>query len=112
MGDKMRDHCTTERSEDELAMLTDLPRFGQTNATFNEITQDPLVWKRMCSYHFNDNQIITFKSEIGNDNHTDWKHIYQLCYKKFGHTDQYSDMTVICSHCCSIHWKCLGHKCL
>lgn len=92
----------------------DVMRAGQTNTVLNEVTEESLLWKKLCLYHFSNIQIMTFllPSHTLEKNPADWKHIYRRCYKRFGRKESYADMLAICTYCSCIHWMSLGHPCI
>lgn len=127
---KLAEYQMKERNKDGRVMLSDLPtdclrtifsqisdhkdvlRAGQTSTTLNQVTEERSLWREMCLYHFNNRQILTFLPKQTDDVDIDWKNIYRRCYKRFGKKETFADMLALCSHCCSIHWKSLGHPCI
>lgn len=89
----------------------DISRAGQTSMQLHQISEDLILWKRMCMYHFSREQMSTFLASNEVDTTTNWKYFYQRCCKAFGTKDNYSDMLSICCNCSKIFWKRLGHPC-
>lgn len=125
-----------ERVEDSKVTLTDLPddcvrsilfciadhkdiiHAGQTAKSLQELSDELMLWRELCYFHFTNRQILTFLSAYvvtgsdGEADHVDWKNIYRRCYKRFGKKDTFADTLALCSHCCSIYWQSLGHPCI
>ncbi|XP_059155272.1 F-box only protein 32-like [Physella acuta] len=130
LANKLSEYQMKERNKDGKLMLDDLPadclrvifsqisdhkdvmRAGQTSSTLNQVTEERSLWREMCLFHFNNRQILTFLPKQNDTIEIDWKNIYKRCYKRFGRKETFADMLAICTHCCSIHWKALGHPCV
>ncbi|GFS25290.1 F box only protein 32 [Elysia marginata] len=129
---KMADYQMKQRDTDGGVMICDLPaeclreiflqiadhkdvmRAAQANTTLNEVTEESLLWKKLCLHHFSNIQIMTFllPSRTEENKPVDWKHIYRRCFKRFGKKESYADMLAICTYCSCIHWMSLGHPCI
>ncbi|KAK7100255.1 F-box only protein 32-like [Littorina saxatilis] len=125
-----------QRDEDNRVTLSDLPadcirsilycvadhrdiiHTGQAASKLQDFSQEMLLWRELCQYHFSNRQILTFLPSnvvVGKDEEEDsidWKNIYKRCYKRFGKKETFADMLAMCTHCCSIYWQSLGHPCI
>ncbi|XP_076440571.1 F-box only protein 25-like [Babylonia areolata] len=101
-----------------IADHSDVVNAGQTTRSLQYISDDVLLWQKMCYFHFTQRQLLTFlpsNMATGADekeNQVDWKYLYRRCYKRFGKKDTFADMLAMCSNCCSIFWQSLGHPCI
>lgn len=130
MAAKLRKHKLKEREDDGRPTFSDLPhdcvrsilstipdhgdllRVGQTNSTNHHLSNEMLLWKQMCFFHFSKRQLLTFLNQNEDESQTNWKMVYQRCYMRFGKKDTYADMLAICSHCKNIFWQSIGHPCI
>ncbi|KAH3867394.1 F-box only protein 32-like [Dreissena polymorpha] len=89
----------------------DILHLGATDVTNHNISNNALLWKQLCFFHFNNRQITTFVNMNAEEKDVDWKYVYRRCYLRFGQKAVYSDMLAICRHCNNIFWNSLGHPC-
>ncbi|KAK3584572.1 hypothetical protein CHS0354_024618 [Potamilus streckersoni] len=119
-----------ERKEDGKVTLSDLPsdcircilmklcdhkdvvNLGRTNQQIHTISQENLLWKRLCFFHFTNRQLLIFLPPGKEEYEVDWKYIYHRCVKRFGKKDVYADTLALCKHCDSIFWQSIGHPCM
>lgn len=65
----------------------DIIHTGQTSHTLHELSQEMLLWRQLCHFHFTHRQLLTFlpsnmaAGSDGEEDHVDWKYLYRRCYK-------------------------------
>ncbi|RNA34332.1 F-box only 25 isoform X2 [Brachionus plicatilis] len=104
----------------------DIVNMSMANKSLNQaISNEILVWKNLCQFHFNQSQInqhvIRLKKQNGENENTsqhtegidslDWKLIYFKLTKRFGRKEVYADMVNKCMSCKCLFWKEMGHPC-
>ncbi|CAI5438746.1 unnamed protein product [Caenorhabditis angaria] len=65
------------------------------------------IWKSLCTFHFQENQIKN--SKTGNKT---WRQTFFDLKKYHGCRELYADLIHICCHCKALFWKSLGHPCI
>ncbi|XP_053396481.1 F-box only protein 25-like [Mercenaria mercenaria] len=131
LSTKMEQFVLTERVEDGLPTLTDLPKecireimlklsdhrdiinLGKTCSELYYVTQDSSIWQKLVQYHFSEKQMSMFieDTEYIDSTVSVWQHLHHKCSKKFGLKKTYTDQLVICSACKTLHWMMQGHTC-
>ena len=71
---------------DILLCLTDgedIIRTGLTGSKIQPLSEDNLLWKKLCFFHFNNRQINTFlpKNKTYESQDVDWPYMYQRLVK-------------------------------
>ncbi|CAF0708856.1 unnamed protein product [Brachionus calyciflorus] len=109
----------------------DLVNLSMCNKSLNQaISNEILVWKNLCQFHFNQSQInqrvkqmkkqnkedeineeTSQNSNDFRDNAVDWKLIYFKLKKRYGQKEVYADMVHKCMSCKCLFWKEIGHPC-
>lgn len=128
---KMEQFKVSERVEDGLPTLTDLPKecireillrvsdhkdlinLGRTCSELYYMIQDSSIWQRLVQYHFTEKQMTVFieDTEYTDSDVSVWQHLQHKCSRKFGLKRPYTDQLVICSACKTLHWLMKGHMC-
>uniref|UniRef100_A0A3B5B620 F-box only protein 32 n=1 Tax=Stegastes partitus TaxID=144197 RepID=A0A3B5B620_9TELE len=85
----------------------DLVSLGQVCPELGSLTEDRLLWKRLCQYHFTDRQRLM----VSDKGHLEWKKMYFKLSRCYPHREQYSDTLHFCSHCHILFWKDTDHPC-
>lgn len=104
----------------------DIVNMSMVNKSLNQaISNEILVWKNLCQFHFNQSQINQhvnrLKKQNGENENTsqpadridslDWKLIYFKLTKRYGRKEVYADMVNKCMSCKCLFWKEMGHPC-
>ncbi|XP_074640511.1 F-box only protein 25-like [Tubulanus polymorphus] len=116
--------------EDEGITLTDLPtelvrsiihrltdhvdilNTGSTRTSLYMLTEEQILWRNLCYFHFDDNQLICHglnRGEYLDD--CNWKYAYKKLAKKYGSREIYAVMLHQCCHCNIVFWASHGHPC-
>lgn len=88
----------------------DLVSLGQVCPELGELTEDRLLWRRLCHYHFTDRQIRK-RLMVSDKGQLDWKKMYFKLCRCHPHREQYSDTLHVCTHCHILFWKDTNHPC-
>uniref|UniRef100_A0A3P9LF99 F-box only protein 32 n=1 Tax=Oryzias latipes TaxID=8090 RepID=A0A3P9LF99_ORYLA len=86
----------------------DLVSLGQVCPELGVLTEDRLLWKKLCHYHFTDRQIRR-RLMVSDKGHLEWKKMYFKLSRCYPHREQYSDTLHFCTHCHILFWK--DHPC-
>ena len=104
----------------------DIVNMSMANKSLNQvISNEILVWKNLCQFHFNQSQInqhvIKIKRQIGENENTsqqseqidslDWKLLYFKLTKRYGRKEVYADMVHKCMLCKCLFWREMSHPC-
>ncbi|XP_018417719.1 PREDICTED: F-box only protein 32 isoform X3 [Nanorana parkeri] len=88
----------------------DIVCLGQVSLDLQVLSEDRLLWKKLCHYHFTERQIR--KRLIISDNGTlDWKKMYFKLVRCYPRREQYGDTLQFCQHCHILSWKGTEHPC-
>uniref|UniRef100_W5MV17 F-box only protein 32 n=1 Tax=Lepisosteus oculatus TaxID=7918 RepID=W5MV17_LEPOC len=82
----------------------DLVSLGQVCPELNVLSEDRLLWKKLCHYHFSDRQIRK-RLIMSDKGHLDWKKMYFKLSRCYPRKEQYSDTLQFCTHCHILFWK-------
>ncbi|KAL7875136.1 hypothetical protein SRHO_G00061060 [Serrasalmus rhombeus] len=88
----------------------DLVSLGQVCPDLGALTEDRLLWKNLCQYHFTERQIRK-RLIISDKGHLEWKKMYFKLCRCYPHKEQYSDTLQFCTHCHILFWKDANHPC-
>lgn len=88
----------------------DLVSLGQVCPDLSVLTEDRLLWKKLCQYHFSDRQIRK-RIMVSDKGHLEWKKMYFKLCRCYPHKEQYSDTLQFCTHCHILFWKDTNHPC-
>ncbi|CAN9513917.1 unnamed protein product [Ophioblennius macclurei] len=88
----------------------DLVCLGQVCPELGGLTEDCLVWRRLCQYHFTDKQIRR-RLIVSDKGHLEWKKMYFKLSRCYPLREQYSDTLHLCTHCHILFWKDANHPC-
>ncbi|XP_032414907.1 F-box only protein 32 isoform X1 [Xiphophorus hellerii] len=88
----------------------DLVSLGQVCPELGALTEDRLLWKKLCQYHFTDRQIRK-RLMVSEKGHLEWKKMYFKLSRCYPHREQYSDTLHLCTHCHILFWKDTNHPC-
>ncbi|XP_068199474.1 F-box only protein 25 isoform X1 [Antennarius striatus] len=88
----------------KLSDAHDIINLGQATATLQALSEDRMVWKKLCYFHFTDkecpkNLVITKSDNV------DWKLMYFTLQKHYPMKEQYGDTLYYCKHCHILFWK-------
>lgn len=88
----------------------DIVSLGQVSPELYALSEDRLLWKKLCQYHFTERQIRKrlIMSEKGN---LDWKKMYFKLTRCYPRKEQYGETLQLCSHCHILSWKDTVHPC-
>jgi len=88
----------------------DLVSLGQVCPELGTLTEDRLLWKRLCQHHFTDRQIRK-RLMVSDKGQLEWKKMYFKLCRCYPHREQYSDTLHFCTHCHILFWKDTNHPC-
>lgn len=98
----------------------DIENIGMINENFHRVTQELLLWRQLCLFHFGDESKISNKTIFGekisdlirrlkrdsNDiDNIDWKKIYFTLKRQYGLRDVYAEMIQQCQSCKYLFWQ-------
>ncbi|CAF1456954.1 unnamed protein product [Adineta steineri] len=106
---------------------TDVINIGMINSNLYRVTQELLIWKQLCIYHFgdetqdnnNDNSLLEEKfldlikrqqKDVDMDN-IDWKKVYFKLKKRYNLREVYAEMIHQCQLCKNLFWQDFHHSC-
>ncbi|CAG6015905.1 unnamed protein product [Menidia menidia] len=96
----------------------DLVSLGQVCPELGTLTEDRLLWKKLCQYHFTDRQAcrstslgIRKRLMVSDKGHLEWKKMYFKLSRCYPHREQYSDTLHFCTHCHILFWQDTKHPC-
>ncbi|AWP20037.1 putative F-box only protein 25 isoform 2 [Scophthalmus maximus] len=82
----------------------DIINLGKATPTLHILSEDPMLWKRLCHFHFSDKQFCRNLVLTTSDN-VDWKLMYFTLQKHYPMKEQYGDTLHFCKHCSILLWK-------
>ncbi|GCB74189.1 F-box only protein 32 isoform X1 [Scyliorhinus torazame] len=88
----------------------DIVNLGQVSPTLQVLSEDRLLWKRLCRYHFTERQIRK-RLILSEKGHLDWKKMYFKLGRCYPKKEQYGDTLQFCRHCHILFWKDTNHPC-
>jgi hypothetical protein len=98
---------------------TDIVNVGMINSNFYQVTQELLLWRQLCLYHFgeetqsNNDSIFGEKilglirrqnKDVDMDN-IDWKKVYFKLKRQYGLRESYAEMIHQCQLCKCLFWE-------
>ncbi|KAM9783274.1 F-box only protein 32 [Neosynchiropus ocellatus] len=98
--------CIMERLSDG----RDLVSLGEGCPEMGALTEDRVLWKKLCQYHFTDRQIRK-RLMVSEKGHLEWKKMYFKLSRCYPLREQYSDTLHFCTHCHILFWKDTNHPC-
>ncbi|CAF1181051.1 unnamed protein product [Rotaria sordida] len=104
---------------------TDLINIGMINSNLYLVTQELLLWRQLCLYHFGDetknsNNLVLGEKILGlirrqqkdvDMDNIDWKKIYFRLRRQHGLRDAYAEMIHQCQSCKYLFWQDSDHSC-
>jgi hypothetical protein len=98
---------------------TDIVNVGMINSNLYRVTQELLIWRQLCLYHFGDETQNNTNSLLGEKilglmrqqqkdidmDSIDWKKAYFKLKRKYGLREVYAEMIHQCQSCKSIFWQ-------
>ncbi|XP_033615121.1 F-box only protein 32 [Fukomys damarensis] len=88
----------------------DLVSLGQVAPELHVLSEDRLLWKRLCQYHFSERQIRK-RLILSDKGQLDWKKMYFKLIRCYPRKEQYGDTLQLCKHCHILSWKGTDHPC-
>ncbi|KAM7317085.1 F-box only protein 32 [Microtus pennsylvanicus] len=88
----------------------DLVSLGQAAPDLLVLSEDRLLWKRLCQYHFSERQIRK-RLILSDKGQLDWKKMYFKLIRCYPRREQYGDTLQLCRHCHILSWKGTDHPC-
>ncbi|KAM9308600.1 F-box only protein 32 isoform 2-T2 [Gastrophryne carolinensis] len=102
--------CLQMNIMQRLADGRDIVCLGQVSSDLQVLSEDRLLWKKLCQYHFSERQIR--KRIILSDKGTlDWKKMYFKLVRCYQRREQYADTLQYCRHCHLLSWRGTEHPC-
>eukprot|EP00062_Callorhinchus_milii_P015180 gi/632965159/ref/XP_007898752.1/ PREDICTED: F-box only protein 32 [Callorhinchus milii] len=88
----------------------DIVSLGQVAPSLQVLSEDRLLWKKLCHYHFTERQIRK-RLILSEKGHLDWKKMYFKLGRCYPKKEQYADTLLFCRHCHILCWKDVQHPC-
>ncbi|XP_030074677.1 F-box only protein 32 [Microcaecilia unicolor] len=93
-----------------LADGRDIVSLGQVSSDLLVLSEDRLLWKKLCHYHFTDRQIRR-RLILSDKGQLDWKKMYFKLVRCYPRREQYGGTLQLCRHCHILSWKDTEHPC-
>jgi hypothetical protein len=98
---------------------TDIINVGMINSNLYRVTQELLIWRQLCLYHFSDHTqnsknlilgekiigLIKRQQKDADMDNIDWKKIYFKLKRRYGLREVYAEMIHQCEVCKSLYWQ-------
>ncbi|XP_047430486.1 F-box only protein 25 isoform X2 [Mugil cephalus] len=94
----------------KLSDACDIINLGQATPTLNILSENRILWKKLCHFHFSDKPFCRNLVLSKSDN-VDWKLMYFTLQKHYPVKEQYGDTLHFCKHCSILFWKDCDHPC-
>ncbi|TNN68624.1 F-box only protein 25 [Liparis tanakae] len=94
----------------ELSDACDIINVGQAMPTMHGLSEDRILWRKLCHFHFSDKQFGR-NLVLSNSEKVDWKLMYFTLKKHYPMKEQYGDTLHFCKNCNILFWKDCGHPC-
>lgn len=94
----------------KLSDAHDIINLGQASPILHSISEDRILWKKLCNFHFSDKEFCRNLVLTRSDN-VDWKLMYFTLQKHYPMREQYGDTLHYCKHCHILFWQDCGHPC-
>ncbi|TKS75613.1 F-box only protein 25 [Collichthys lucidus] len=88
----------------------DIINLGQVTPNLQLLSENRILWKKLCHFHFADKEFCRNLVLTKSDN-VDWKLMYFTLKKHYPTKEQYGDTLHFCKHCSILFWKDCGHPC-
>ncbi|KAM8832720.1 F-box only protein 25 isoform 1-T1 [Spinachia spinachia] len=88
----------------ELSDAYDIINVGQAMPALHCLSEDWILWKKLCHFHFSDKQFCR-NLVLSNSNKVDWKLMYFTLKKHYPMKEQYGDTLHFCKNCNILFWK-------
>jgi F-box protein 25/32 len=92
----------------------DLVNVGMINSNLYRVTQELLLWRQLCHYHFSEKNSVLGEKILGfikrqqkdaDLDNIDWKKVYFRLKRRHGLREVYADMIHQCQLCKSLFWQ-------
>uniref|UniRef100_F6ZJN6 F-box only protein 32 n=1 Tax=Xenopus tropicalis TaxID=8364 RepID=F6ZJN6_XENTR len=93
-----------------LADGRDIVCLGQVSSDLQVLSEDRLLWKKLCQYHFTERQIRK-RLIISDKGQLDWKKMYFKLVRCYPKREQYGQTLQLCRHCHILSWEGTDHPC-
>ncbi|KAG8441617.1 hypothetical protein GDO86_010705 [Hymenochirus boettgeri] len=87
-----------------LADGRDIVCLGQVSSDLQVLSEDRLLWKKLCQYHFTERQICK-RLILSDKGQLDWKKMYFKLVRCYPRKEQYGETLQFCRHCHILSWK-------
>lgn len=88
----------------------DLVSLGQVTPDLAVLSEDRLLWKRLCQHHFTDRQIRR-RLMLSEKGQLEWKKMYFKLIRCYPRREEYCETLHFCTHCHILFWKDTKHPC-
>ncbi|XP_018123743.1 F-box only protein 32 [Xenopus laevis] len=88
----------------------DIVCLGQVSSDLQVLSEDRLLWKKLCQYHFTERQIRK-RLILSDKGHLDWKKMYFKLVRCYPKREQYGQNLQLCRHCHILSWEGTDHPC-
>ncbi|XP_024912431.1 F-box only protein 25 isoform X3 [Cynoglossus semilaevis] len=93
-----------------LSDARDIINLGQTTPTLLRLSENKMLWKKLCYFHFSNKKYCGDLVLTKSDN-VDWKLMYFTLRQHYPVKEHFGDTLHFCTHCCILFWKDSGHPC-
>ncbi|CAF2487707.1 unnamed protein product [Rotaria sp. Silwood2] len=104
---------------------TDIVNVGMINSNLYRVSQELLIWRQLCLYHFGGDTQNSNNSKLGekilglmrkqqddiDTNNIDWKTAYFKLKRQYGLREVYAEMIHQCQLCKCLFWQDSDHSC-
>ncbi|KAF7657650.1 hypothetical protein LDENG_00024160 [Lucifuga dentata] len=91
---------------DNLSDACDIINLGQTTPTLQVLSENKVLWKKLCHFHFSDKQAQFCRNLVlTKGDNVDWKLMYFTLQKHYPTKECYGDTLHFCKHCSILFWK-------
>ncbi|XP_058469865.1 F-box only protein 25 isoform X1 [Solea solea] len=87
-----------------LSNACDIVSLGKASSSLLSLSENPILWKELCHFHFSDKEFCRNLVLTKADN-LDWKLMYFTLKKYYPMREQYGDTLHFCKHCHVLFWK-------
>jgi hypothetical protein len=98
---------------------TDIVNAGMINSNLYRVSQELLIWRQLCVYHFGDDTQNSNNTKLGekilelmrrqrvdiDKNNIDWKNAYFKLKRQYGLREVYAEMIHQCQLCKCLYWQ-------
>ncbi|XP_054474533.1 F-box only protein 25 isoform X1 [Anoplopoma fimbria] len=88
----------------KLSDAYDIINVGQAMPALHSLSEDRILWKKLCHFHFSDKQFCR-NLVLSRSDKVDWKLMYFTLKRYYPMKEQYGDTLHFCKNCNVLFWK-------